>query len=93
MVTGDNKSPQGDTGLSESGDNHRVPFTLCGPESLSPEQKQMLYRFLEGQLEEEPGQPPRRRRVIEIEPVHLGTVLQPFSETDDARDEMLGGRG
>ena len=61
--------------------------------ALSPEQKQMLYRFLEGQLEVESGQPPRRRSVIEIEPVHLGAVLQPFSGTDDARDEMLGERG
>lgn len=61
--------------------------------ALSPEQKQMLYRFLGGQLEEASVQPTRQRSVIDIEPVHLGAVLLPFSDTDDARDEMLGERG
>ena len=61
--------------------------------ALSPEQKRLLYRFLEGQLDEASGKPPRQRSVVDIGPVSLGSVFQPFSETDNSRDEMLGERG
>jgi len=61
--------------------------------ALSLEQKQVLYRFLEGQLEKPPGQLTMRLSVLDIEPVHLGPVLQPFAAMDDVHDEMLGVRG
>lgn len=57
--------------------------------TLSPEQKQSLYRFLEGQIQEAAGQVLPRRSVLEIAPVHLGPVLCPFSTHDDLLDEML----
>jgi hypothetical protein len=57
--------------------------------TLSLEQKQRLYRFLEGQLQEVSV----RRSVLDIAPVHLGPVLQPFTGDDDLLDEMLEARG
>ena len=57
--------------------------------TLSPEQKQRLCRFIEGQLQEATGQVSPRRSVLEIAPVHLGPVLCPFSTDDDLFDEML----
>ena len=57
--------------------------------TLSPEQKQSLYRFLEGQIQEVEGQVSPRRSVLEIAPVYLGPVLLPFSTADDLLDEML----
>ena len=61
--------------------------------ALSPEQKRMLFRFLEGQLQEVAESPPPRLSVLDIKPVSLGAVLQPFLDTDDLLDEMLGARG
>ncbi len=57
--------------------------------TLSPEQKQRLYRFIEGQLHEVSGQMSARRSVLDIAPVNLGPILQPFTSDDDLLDEMM----
>lgn len=62
-------------------------------ETLSSEQKQRLYRFLEGQLQNDSGRVPDRRSVLDIPTVHLGPVLQPFTSDDDLLGEMLETRG
>ena len=58
-------------------------------ETLSPEQKYKLYRFLEGQLKAVSGMtpPPHRQSVLDIAPVHLGTILKPLMSDDDLLDE------
>ena len=61
--------------------------------ALSPEQKRVLFHFLEGQLQAATESPLPRRSVLEIDPVSLGTVLRPFHDTDDLLEEMLGARG
>lgn len=57
--------------------------------TLSLEQKQWLYRFIEGQLQADLGQMSSRRSVLDIAPVSLGPVLQPLTNDDDILDEML----
>jgi len=63
-------------------------------EGLSPEQKFTLYRYLEGQLKEFVGQPTcsRRHSVLDIIPVSLGPVLEPWTADIDLLGEMLESR-
>ena len=61
-------------------------------EKLSSEQKRRLYRFLEGQLENEAEAGPLRRSVLDIAPVQLGSILRPFASEDDLLGEMLEGQ-
>ncbi len=60
-------------------------------EALSPQHKYMLYRYLEGQLKAVSGMTslPQRQSVLDIAPVHLGTILKPLTSDDELVDEML----
>ena len=64
-------------------------------EALSPDQKYILYRFLEGQLKDVPGvNPPlKRQSVLDIPSVNLGKILRPLTDKDDLLGEMLEERG
>lgn len=56
--------------------------------TLPNEQKLALYQFLQTQLRTSPLAP---HSVLDIEPIRLGAVLQPFGR-DELLDEMLKGR-
>lgn len=60
-------------------------------EALSPDQKYILYRFLEEQLKDVPGMNPplKRQSVLDIPSVNLGKILRPLTEEDDLLGEML----
>jgi hypothetical protein len=67
-------------------------------DALPQEQKQQLVRFLLTQLGPSGGvtapvtPSPQRHRILDIQPVHLGAVLQPLTRCDDLLGEMLEGR-
>ena len=62
-------------------------------EALSPDQKYMLYRFLEGQLKGAIGAPFKRQSVLDIPTVNLGKILRPLTGEDDLLGEMLEEQG
>ncbi len=65
-------------------------------DSLPPEQKKQLVQFLLTRLGPLGGATasvafPRGHSIQDIQPVHLGAVLQPLTPSDDLLGEMLEG--